>query len=56
MNALIEEYLEVFTQDIGQITKYETNLKAKPGSNPRFFKARTLPYALTPKIEKNWIT
>lgn len=51
-NNLMQEFPNVFSSGIGNMTKHQVSLRVKPDANPKFFKARTVPYALKQKIER----
>ena len=49
--ALLEKYSEVFEEGLRPMNTFEASLNVKPGSKPRFHKARPVPFALKPAIE-----
>ena len=51
LKALIEEYDELFKEEIGELKGIKGNLVLKDNAQPVFLKARQVPYALRPKIE-----
>ncbi len=50
--ALLERYVEVFEEGLGPMNTFEASLSVKPGCKPRFHKARPVPFALKPAIER----
>ena len=51
LQQLLSEYQEVFTPLLGKLKGTQVQFHLKPGSNPLFHKARSVPYALKPRIE-----
>jgi hypothetical protein len=51
LNALIEQFQDVFKNDIGAIPEYQAQLILQEGSRPIYIKPRQVPYALKNKIE-----
>ncbi|XP_033646848.1 uncharacterized protein K02A2.6-like [Asterias rubens] len=51
LTALLEEYDELFKEEIGELKGIKGNLILKENAQPVFLKARQVPYALRPKIE-----
>jgi hypothetical protein len=52
LSDLLEGYSEgLFKEGIGTIKGVKARITLKDGAQPRFFKARTVPYALRPKVE-----
>ena len=51
LTALLEEYDELFKEEIGELKGVKGNLILKENAQPVFLKARQVPYALRPKIE-----
>ena len=51
LQQLLSEYQEVFTPSLGKLRGTQVQFDLKPGSNPVFHKARSVPYALKPRIE-----
>ena len=51
----LEDFLcghaQVFSETLGTLKGFETSLTLKPGQQPKFCKARVVPYALKPKVE-----
>ena len=50
--ALLCKDAEVFEEGLGMIRVFEAGLELKPGSKPRFSKARPVPFALQGAIER----
>ena len=50
VEALLEQYQGVFTEGLSQMNTFEAVLQLKPGSEPRFLKARPVPFALKEAI------
>ncbi|GFN87036.1 tetra-peptide repeat homeobox protein 1-like [Plakobranchus ocellatus] len=46
------EYSDALAQGIREIKNVEANIRIKHGSNSKFLKAHTVPYALKPMLEK----
>ena len=51
LERLIDDYSEVFKDEIGTFKSAKAKLALKEGSQPKFFKARPVPYAMKPKVE-----
>ena len=49
---LLEKYQEIFDSKLGTFNKFQISLNLKTEANPKFFKARPVPFALKPKIEE----
>lgn len=52
LNKLISKYPKLFTGELGLCANVSVDLKLKPDSNPIFFKARPVPFALRGRIEE----
>nr|CAI5835249.1 unnamed protein product [Callosobruchus analis] len=52
INKLFNKYSVLFKKDMGKITGLQATLKLKENIQPFFIKARKVPYALLPKVEK----
>ncbi|XP_020621531.1 uncharacterized protein K02A2.6-like [Orbicella faveolata] len=48
---LLDENSEVFQDEIGKLKSTKAKLTLKEGSKPMFCKARSVPYAMKPKVE-----
>ena len=44
------KYEEVFSDTLGTITPYQAKLHVKPGAVPKFFKPRSVPFALREQV------
>ena len=51
LEKLIDDYSEVFKDEIGTFKSTKAKLTLKEGSQPKFCKARPVPYAMKPKVE-----
>lgn len=51
LTTVLNKHAEVFKDGLGTMRDITVNLNLKPESRPRFFKARTVPYAIRPKVE-----
>lgn len=51
LDDLLERYSELFTEELGTIKSFCAKLNVDPEACPKFFKARTVPYALKSAIE-----
>ena len=51
LERLIDDYSEVFKDEIGTFKSAKAKLALKEGSQPKFYKARAVPYAMKPKVE-----
>ena len=49
--ALQEQYQEVFSETLGTITPFQAKLSVTPGAPPKFFKPRSVPFALKERVE-----
>ena len=56
LTALLEEYDELFKEEIGELKGIKGNLILKENAQPVFLKARQVPDALRPKIEANLLS
>ena len=52
VEALLDKYSEVFKEGLGKISTFEASLHLKPGSRPKFFKTRPVPFALKQAVER----
>ena len=51
MATILAKFPEVFTNQLGHCTKVKARLQFQDGAQPKFLKARPVPYALAGKIE-----
>lgn len=51
LEKLLDEYSEVFQNETGTLKSTKAKLTLKENSQPKFYKARPVPYALKPKVE-----
>ena len=51
LERLIDDYSEVFKDEMGTFKSAKGKLALKEGSQPKFCKARPVPYAMKPKVE-----
>ena len=52
LQSMLKKYTVVFSDGIGKVKDIKAGLTIKEIARPRFMKARTLPYSLKPKTEK----
>ena len=52
LNTLLTKYAEVFTDKLGTMTQHRAKLYVKEGTIPKFYKARSVPFALQQQIEE----
>ena len=52
LDNLLAEFEEVFRPELGMLKDTVINIPVTPGTKPRFFRARAVPYALKDKIEQ----
>ena len=52
VEALLDKYSEVFKEGLGKMRTFEASLHLQPGSRPKFFKARPVPFALKQAVEQ----
>lgn len=50
--SLLTNYPQVFQEGLGTLKEVQTRLTLKPGSTPKFFLPRSVPYALKGAIEQ----
>ena len=48
---MLARYPEVFQEGLGSLKGYEAKINVDPNATPRFFKARSVPYAMREKVE-----
>lgn len=51
VNNLYEKYKEIFSSGVGTFSKGKIEIKLKTEAEPKFFKPRSLPFALREKVE-----
>ena len=49
----LELYQEVFKEELGTLKGVQARLTLQPGATPKFFRPRSVPYALREAIEKD---
>ena len=49
--ALQNHYQDVFSEKLGTITPFQAKLSMAPNTKPKFFKPRTVPFALKERVE-----
>ena len=52
LGEVLEKHKSVFSEGLGKLKDYKVNIELKEFAKPRFCKARTVPYALRGRIEK----
>lgn len=52
VKQLANQFPNVFSDNLGSFNKYKIRLHLKPDAKPIFIKARSVPYALKDKIDK----
>ncbi|CAH2209019.1 jg23524, partial [Pararge aegeria aegeria] len=52
VQSLVEKYAELWRDELGSFNKFKVKLQLKDNSVPKFFKPRTVPFALKDKVEK----
>ena len=52
LHQLLQQYDQVFQEGLGTLRGYEDKIEVDPNAQPMFSKARTLPYAMRPKVEE----
>ena len=50
--AILDRHSAVFKEEMGHIKGVQAKFNIKPGSTPRFYHARSVPYALKTKVEQ----
>ena len=51
LHELLTKYQEVFQEGLGSLKGYEAKINVDPNATPRFYKARSVPYAMREKVE-----
>ena len=54
LDTMLDKYSDVFEDKLGTFTSAKAKLTLKEDSQPRFLKARQMPYALKPKVEEEF--
>ena len=54
LETMLDKYSDVFEDKLGTFTSAKAELTLKEDSQPRFLKARQVPYALKPKVEEEF--
>ncbi|XP_063634988.1 uncharacterized protein K02A2.6-like [Cydia splendana] len=49
---LLSEYSSLFNEDLGKFNKFQVELKLKDNVTPKFFKPRTVPFAIKNRVEE----
>ena len=52
LENLLNEYNDLFTEDVGLIKNYKCSLKLQKNAKPTFIRARPVPYALKDQVEE----
>ena len=52
LNSILDQHKIVFSDGIGKVKGLKAKLTLRENAQPKFVKARTVPYSLQPKIEK----
>ena len=52
LESLLAEYSDLFKDELGTLKDSRAHIHLKEGAEPKFVKARPVPYALTAKVEK----
>ena len=52
LHQLLEKYGDVFGEDLGTISGQTATIELAPNAQPRYHKARTVPYAYRDKVEE----
>lgn len=52
LDYYVNKYPTLFSDNLDSFNKYKIKLTLKPGSKPSFFRARTVPFSLRSKVEK----
>ncbi|GBM84945.1 hypothetical protein AVEN_120214-1 [Araneus ventricosus] len=51
LSQLLEEYKNIFDDELGEINNYQVKLELKPEVKPIFSRVRTVPFALKGRVE-----
>ncbi|XP_047137420.1 uncharacterized protein K02A2.6 [Hydra vulgaris] len=52
VKTLVEKYPEVFSDHLGCLKNFQCHIPLREGAEPKFYKARPVPYALRTRIEQ----
>ena len=52
LEVLLSKYKDVFREEFGTLKGFQAHIELVPNANPRFCKARTVPYTLRDKVEE----
>ena len=52
LQGLLEQYSDVFKDSLGTFVGHKAKIEVDPSAQPRYCKARTLPYAMRPQVEE----
>jgi hypothetical protein len=52
VNKLLEQYPDLWRDELGSFNKFKVKLQLKENANPKFFKPRSVPFALKDKVEE----
>lgn len=55
IESLLHEYEDIFSEPKGHIKGFKAKILLKDDATPKFLKARPIPYALLPKVDKELI-
>ena len=50
-SSLLQEFQDVFTDELGTIKPFKAKLSVDPNAAPRFHRPRSVPYAMKGKVE-----
>ena len=49
---MLDEHRDLFRDELGTISQYQAKLQVRPDASPKFFKPRTVPFAIKGAIEE----
>ena len=52
VEALLSKYAEIFRDELGTVHSMKVKLHVKPGNRPKFYKPRSVPFAVKSAIEQ----
>lgn len=52
LESVLQKYDTVFSEGLGTCTGFKAKIQVDPNANPRFCKARSVPYYFRDKVEK----